>query len=130
MADAAVLKTAGGKPSSGFNSRARYERVNGRKPRFQLFDPYRDATGLKRRSKVVGERSVDGSRWGATEVFHNHVACQRAQRILEDRNAICGKAAGASIGSAGRSKRRSDRGEIMRGSWGPALPVEPIASSL
>jgi hypothetical protein len=27
MADAAVLKTAGGKPSSGFNSRARYAKT-------------------------------------------------------------------------------------------------------
>ena len=34
MADAAVLKTAGGKPSSGFNSRARYGLESGAVQRF------------------------------------------------------------------------------------------------
>ena len=42
----APLKTAGGQPSSGFNSRARYMRLNTRKRHFQLCDPYCDPLGV------------------------------------------------------------------------------------
>src|ERR1700690_3160018 len=50
MADAAVLKTAGGKPSSGFNSRARYVRLNRRAPDYRAIDPAATPIETKPRS--------------------------------------------------------------------------------
>ncbi len=42
---------------------------------------------------------------------------------------MSGEAGGASVRSVGHLKRGSDRSEIMRASWGHALPAEPIALS-
>jgi hypothetical protein len=82
MADAAVLKTAGGKPSSGFNSRARYVAARHRRRRFEGLLPsaqmsrdiaaegwYRDPYGLHedrwfsdgRPTKLVRDGGVEAS---------------------------------------------------------------------